>query len=437
MRGLVSLILLFAATTLFAQDARVHVVPLAPMANESIQLHVMMDCGVSAHTVTRVGDVFKVLLLDPVCVTVIPIPYVYTVDLLSVPAGEYRAEVFFGNTDSVYGSTSFVVRERAIENFDMHPSAVPTFVGDLRVRIGNVTIPGTGDLRVEVGGQPATHVTRTGSVVSFEPPPMPEGLHQVVLRSGDAEVAGSHLYYYDRPERSVFERILFPVLFSASGANGSRWISEAAISNPRPWPVETPNTLSPIRPCLVYPCGERLYPATIERYEDGFPRGAVLHVPRGEAPELSFALRVRDVSRQAEGFGTQIPVVRERDFTHGGDVALLDVPVDPRYRVKLRMYALDPLFGTGTLVTTRDPVTGVSRLNRLVTLQRVGDDQHHYAELDLPAGSANERVNVYIHFPLDAIAWAFATVTNNDTQQVTIVSPNGPGTEPCTSCTVP
>ena len=433
----VLLLLLFAATTLSAQEERVHVVPLAPLANVPMQLHVLMDCGVGSHSVTRAGNVFKVVLLDTVCVEVIPIPYVYTVDLPPVAAGAYRGEVFFGNANLPEGSTSFVVRERPLENFDMHPSAVPTFVGDLRVRIADVVIPSGGELRVEVGGQPATNVTRTGSTIWFEPPALPEGLHQVVVRSGEAEVTGTHLYYYDRPERSVFERILFPVLFSANGANGSRWISEAVVSNPRPWYVETPNTLLPLRPCLLYPCGERLYPASIERYEDGFPRCAVLHVPHNEAPDLSFALRVRDVSRQAEGFGTQIPVVRERDFTHGDDIALLDVPVDPRYRVKVRLYALDPLFGTGALITTRDPVTQASKFNRLVVLQRVGEDQHHYAEIDLPPGAANERVNVYISFPLDAFAWAFATVTNNDTQQVTTVTPNGSGEQPCTTCTVP
>ncbi|HVE73225.1 MAG TPA: hypothetical protein VNI54_17790 [Thermoanaerobaculia bacterium] len=433
--------LLLLAPALFAQDALVHVVPFGPVANEPMQLHLLIGCEPRTYTVARTGNVFKVVLLDPSCVAVLPIPQLFTIDLPGVEAGEYRAEVFYEPHDSVYASTRFIVRDVPPRDFDMHPSAVPAFGGDLRVRIANVVIPSsTGELRVEVGGQPATNVTRDpNGVISFEPSALPVGLHRVVVRRGTAVVEGTHLYFYDRPERSVFERILFPVLFIADGANGSRWVSEAVISNPRPWDVETPNTLSPVRPCLVYPCGERLYAGTIERYGDGFPRGAVLHVPRNEAPQLSFALRVRDVSRQAEGFGTQVPVVRERDFTHGGDVALLDVPLDPRYRVKLRMYALDPLFGPGTggQIVARNTVTKAVTVNRHFTLQRVGEDQHHYAELDLPSGGANERVNVYIKFPLDAVAWAFATVTNNETQQVTTVTPQGSGAEPCTTCTVP
>jgi hypothetical protein len=43
---------------------------------------------------------------------------------------------------------------------------------------------------------------------------------------------------------------------------------------------------------------------------------------------------------------------------------------------------------------------------------------------------------VHLTLPLDATAWAFATVTNNATQQVTIVTPSGSGLQPCHNCTV-
>jgi hypothetical protein len=54
-----------------------------------------------------------------------------------------------------------------------------------------------------------------------------------------------------------------------------------------------------------------------------------------------------------------------------------------------------------------------------------------YAELDLSPGAENERVNVYVSIGgYESPAWAFASVTNNETQQVTIVTANGEGGRP-------
>ena len=77
------------------------------------------------------------------------------------------------------------------------------------------------------------------------------------------------------------------------------------------------------------------------------------------------------------------------------------------------------------------------KVNSSFHLTRSNANEPWYAEIDLPPGEANERVNVHLMFPLDTTAWAFATVTNNATQQVTIVTPNGSGEVPCTACVVP
>ena len=431
------LLLLLTVPLLADEQQGVHVVPFGPVEGERIQVHIPMTCGVTSHNILREVSTIRITLLDPACVITLPIPYIYSLELPPLEAGKYRIEVQLqGSSSTVYGSTDLIVRNRYSEKFDLRPSAVPAFVGDLRVRLAGV-IPPFADFWIEVNGVRATNVTREDGVIWFEPPPLPAGRYPVVVRTANTHLIGAPLYYYDDPDVAIFERILFPVLFSTSGANGSRWISEAVISNPKPWFVETANTISPVRPCLLYPCGERLYPESIERYEDGFPRGAVLHVPRNEAPQLAFALRVRDTSRQAEGFGTQVPVVRERDFVHGEVFSLLNVPLDPRYRVKVRMYALDPVLAITGQLTARNPTTNAAKFVRHFELQRVGEDQHWYAELDLPSGEASERVNLYLDFPLDSTAWAFATVTNNATQQVTIVTPNGSGEQPCTTCTVP
>lgn len=414
-----------------------HVIPFGPVDGDWVTtVHIPMTCGVTGHNFLREGSTYRILLLNPTCVNTLPIPYIYSVTIPDVSAGSYRVEVMLQGSSAIYGSTDFIVRDKQTAAFEMHPSVIPTSVAGLRVRLTGFTPP-VPDFWVEVNGVRATNVTRENGVIWFEPPPLPAGVYNVDVRTANTHTPGHHLYYYDGPDVSLFERVLFPVLFSAAGANGSQWISEAVVSNPKPWYVETVNTLGPIRQCFVYPCDERLDPQSVARYGQGFPQGAVLHVPRNESPTLSFALRVRDTSQQAQGFGTQVPVVREQDFVHGEPVSLLNVPLDARYRVKLRMYALDPVLGINGQITALSTANNAMKFVRYFELQHVGDDQHWYAELDLPAGEANERVNLYFDFPLDSTAWAFATVTNNATQQVTTVTPNGSGEQPCTGCTVP
>jgi hypothetical protein len=419
MRTLTLLLLsLLLASLALADEGGVHVVPFGPTTATPVDVHIPLDCFPEGHTVDRAGNVIKITLLDPSCPPVLPIQQIYNVRLPELLApGEYRVEVFVEGQDGVLGSTEFVVRNADPRPFEVHPFAVPASGGNLRLRINSIDCgtPCEG-VTIEVDGVPATNLAGSSDhAVWFTPPPHAPGPANVRVAIGSEVVLlPAAIYYYDRPERSVFERVLFPVLFSANGANGSRWVSEAALSNPRPWFVQNGGAAF-----------SRLAPGEIARAGDGWPRGVVLHAPRPEAPMLAGALRVRDVSRQAHGFGTQIPVVREDDFTHGGEITLLNVPLDPRYRVKLRLYALDPMvvqpFG---LVTLRDTQTKAVKLGRGFQLARPASaDEPWYAELDLPPGAAGERVNVFVEFPLDATAWAFATVTNNETQQVTTVTP--------------
>ncbi|HEX7807921.1 MAG TPA: hypothetical protein VF608_04345, partial [Thermoanaerobaculia bacterium] len=209
--------------------------------------------------------------------------------------------------------------------------------------------------------------------------------------------------------------------------------------NPNPWYVENGNYLEKTV-CITYPCGERLSPSSYTRFEgQDFPHGAILLSPRGESDTLSFSLRVRDTSRVRDGFGTEIPVVRERDMSREHTLALLDVPRDPRYRVKLRAYAVRPFGETPQRVR----VTIVNPDTKVRTEQSfefaVPHDAFHpaYAELDLPAGAEGERSAIYVDPVWQTLTWVFATVTNNDTQQVTTITPNGDGPTPCFTCVEP
>jgi len=224
------------------------------------------------------------------------------------------------------------------------------------------------------------------------------------------------------------------VLFQGAGAHGSQWMSEAAIANPQPWAVETVNHVFPFV-CILYPCGERLDPDSFISFSGyGYPHGIALIAPRTEADGLSFSLRVRDTARSAEGYGTRVPVVREGQMFRNTDLTLLDIPIDPRYRTKLRMYAFDS--GEHDAYVTIDRAGSAPSESFFVPVRRTCDFNlcdaiPWYAELDLPAGDVDGRVNVYVTIgDVDSPAWAFASVTNNETQQVTIVTADGEGGRP-------
>jgi hypothetical protein len=152
--------------------------------------------------------------------------------------------------------------------------------------------------------------------------------------------------------------------------------------------------------------------------------GRILYVPRGSAESLAFNLRVADVSRAAITAGTEIPVVRVDDMT--GTIALLNVPARFGFRTILRIYSLD----------ARDVMVSVDGVSRVVSL-RPGRDMFEpaYAEFnDFPISPIPEIVSTTVQVsipPSDPTPagprrriWAFVTATNNETQQITTVTPN-------------
>lgn len=145
--------------------------------------------------------------------------------------------------------------------------------------------------------------------------------------------------------------------------------------------------------------------------------GAILYAFPTEAPAVRLHLRVRDLSRQAETFGTEVPVVTDADFR--STVRLLDVPVDPRFRVTLRIYSL----------RTDPPVTVTLLANSgTAPLQTFNVALNHGgAQLDPVAGlignsAVGSAVRVVVDSPTKEPIWAFASVTNNDTEDVTVIT---------------
>jgi hypothetical protein len=231
------------------------------------------------------------------------------------------------------------------------------------------------------------------------------------------------------PQRRSLERILVPVLFSGPGALGSQWTTDVAVTNADVVPIDfyrSPfGSAGPLQP------GEtRVITTSLVGQR---PNGLFLYVPRGESRSLQFNALVRDLSRQSEALGAELPIVREWQYFHQR-FNLLNVPSDPRFRVALRAYAFG---GTAAIMTIYKIGEALPIVTDTVAIPLTPGDPDGASSLVIAdlvakypklAGAGPLRIQIERQYegnfgPGDAGLWAFASVTNNDTQHVTIISP--------------
>ena len=153
--------------------------------------------------------------------------------------------------------------------------------------------------------------------------------------------------------------------------------------------------------------------------------GRFVYLQREDRNDFVMQLRAFDISRETTNFGTEIPVVRE-DEMRIDPVVLLGIPTDPRFRNTLRIYAEDE----------RAFLIRIEGANGLLYEDSVhaapGQDMFDpaYAMFTgFPSGAGPVRVTITALEPITSPPappvrfWAFTTVTNNDTQHITVISP--------------
>jgi hypothetical protein len=420
-------------------DTLLSIDPPAPTSDDEVILRVPRTCQVDRQTVTRNGTEISVLLEQLSSCPSPPFRDEYEVSLGKLPAGEYRVAVT-EYSDLPPQVLSFFVFE-ADPPLTVRPFVVPTDTRGfpIRLELHDDFLFGTDDAWVmEIGHVQyrAKDTIPRGEGLRFYAPDLAPGLHDIRITRSDGTIVDiPGAIYYQAPgaaaDRGVFERVLFPVLFRSSGANGSEWRSEAVISNPTEYPLLTANRL--------VPQAELLEAKTRSAFSgEQYPNGVALLVPRRDADDFAFQLRIRDVSRESDSFGTEVPVVREAEMFREEEITLLDVPLDPRYRTKLRIYFFPDAAAEEwpTYVNVRiDPTDGREPFYLFRQLTRACSGAACawtplYGELDLPARGNGARGDVYIEGADGGLEWAFASVTNNKTQEVTLVTPNGRGGRP-------
>jgi hypothetical protein len=238
------------------------------------------------------------------------------------------------------------------------------------------------------------------------------------------------------------EVLLLPILSEPlPGAFGALWRTDV-------WFMRKDNfvSIAPLvdRNCLPPRCGppppplpdafEAVQPP-LYRTRPGEPPGVLLYVTKDAVRRIALNVRVVDTSRQDLAEGVAIPVVTANELAES--VHLLNVVVTPESRVMLRVY--DPFAADLSAVTVR--IYTIELADRLVAEQDVvlrrapADAVQNWslpivpasAEFplqlpQLPAGRTHLRLEVS---PVTAglRLWAFASVTNNTTNEVTLVTP--------------
>lgn len=248
----------------------------------------------------------------------------------------------------------------------------------------------------------------------------------------------------------AFEKVLVPISIAGevAGAHGSRWKSAIVISNRSDSSIFIPgvNWTCPLSGCGWANLAAR---STVFArlhhfpYHDFVP-GTLILVEQGRVGDLAFSLRIQDVSRQSLTWGTSIPVVPESQAATGS-LDLLNIPNDPRFRVHLRVYDFFPRLGSRVRIvgyqideSVTEPPHVPQEFLPLFDVERdlvpyIPDGGGFeilgigYSFLDLrevtiapTVGRLGIRVEALSN---DTRFWAFASVTNNETQHVTVLTP--------------
>lgn len=449
--SLLLVLLLLLTTPVFADDLRVE--PAVAQSNAPVTIHTAVtwpyQCGPLSTTVERVGNTIVVTHVpNPACAQVIT-PLVNVRYEQSVTAGpfepgvyEVRAQIIFGgDAVQLLPETETLIVRDAEAPFVVEPEVTrPGVIRSIRIRWKTTDIllcptPICEPVTVRIGDarseevtvvNPTTIVASLSTSLSQTP-----GTYDVtVIHERKSYRARAAFTILGEGSSALFERLLVPVMFSGPGAYNAQWSTDLWIYNGNPYHVSFANSPSPISGCtLSSPCLPFVSGDTVRAGSSFFgtrPHGIFLFLPRGNAANMRFTLLVRDLSREAEALGTEVPVVREDDFFRG-PFSLLGVPLDDRFRVALRVYASEPaevrlrIVGTGVVVEDRLPLTRAGAALQDPPAIVIGDLVARYPRL---AGAGPLRIELDGgSTPLAPAVWGFVTVTNNTTQHVTVITP--------------
>lgn len=296
-----------------------------------------------------------------------------------------------------------------------------------------------GDVTVEVSEESATRL----KVIT---PPHAAGTVDVRVNvSGEEPVRLPGAFTYQETAEATYTQVLLPVYLDGivDGAGGSRWATDFWLRNNGPNPVTfAPYPCPPGQACpAVIPLTTSLLPGrTYHGLPQHFGEGTtnpsrVFYLSRDGAARVSAGLRFADLSQGTLNGGTDLPVIREGELlTYPAQ--LFNVPMDPNFRVLLRVYDVAQTSSSFHVSIHRqevgEPTLPLHSFDLRVTTPQTGPfrTEAAYGQFDVTSLLALDHVQwpeaVRIEIaPLTPGSrfWAFASVTNNTTNLVTLVTP--------------
>lgn len=253
-----------------------------------------------------------------------------------------------------------------------------------------------------------------------------------------------------------YERFLLPVVLfddcgscAFRGAHGSLWTTELVLRNQSADMIRfRPNFCGKLSVVCPRSSELRAYetlnrpPIWYDSRGSWAPHGVFLFLER-PASRVSMSLHLREIGTAA-GWGSALPVVSEAE-AFDALVEILNVPTDPAFRHTLRIYDYDNRNGSSYRVRFYHLAAPFSEMDSsdvlyesIVTASGVeywedfpwGDVplRPGYAQLDLPVQTlpllaSAERLRITVEPMQEGRFWAYLSLTDNATQQVTLFVP--------------
>lgn len=295
--------------------------------------------------------------------------------------------------------------------------------------------------KVIFGDSPAVLLQEADTLLVVRTSAHGTGTVDVKVVTGDNRtVTASNAFTYVDDQEANYQRILLPIYLESPvpGSSGSLWKTQLWLRNNGSVPITLAPWTCPRGALCVptFPLTRQLQPDETLLNLPVIPQanaGRLLYVSRDNAGDLSAGLRLFEASRSQSDAGTEIPIVREDKFLTKAS-HFHSVPLYNLFRVNVRIYEMgvdDAQFQ----VSVSEETEGTSNAGPLRTdvvhaiAPESGTFREHpgYGEFtSWPALATANPVNVRIDVqPLTAGSryWAFVSITNNDTQRVTLVTP--------------
>ena len=253
-------------------------------------------------------------------------------------------------------------------------------------------------------------------------------------------------FVYTSSQESAYERLLLPIYLdgTVSGANGSRWRTDFWLRNNSdrgltlaPWPCPDGGACP-----AVFPLTHTVVPGeTIHNLPPFFSvpdanPSRLLFASRNAVDQASTNLRIYDESRGQIDAGAEVPVVREDDFLTT-TAQLHSVPLRGDFRLMLRVYDVAQttarvrvrVFEEFAGTSSAQPIT---EFELTATTNQTGEFRSEAAYAD-HATLTNLLLSpvirpAFLRVQVEPLTpgsrfWTFISVTSNDTQRVTLITP--------------